>query len=154
MEWQTWMRPFESPYCPSKKTNQVYNIQNVSASIDSTQTNSESRNNKDISNSKKYFTSIESENIKDEYGSNDLNANDLIWGTGNDHSKWGISLGSRNTKNKNIIKRITSLFKNSISASSQNNTFCIGDMNRMASQKKRGGGAVCMQNKAVHDMLA
>nr|AYV89014.1 Deoxyribonuclease-2 [Tetranychus truncatus] len=44
-----------------------------------------------------------------------------------DHSKWGISSDSKNPWT------------------------CVGDVNRMLSQAKRGGGTLCFDNKKVHE---
>ncbi|KAJ4461580.1 putative deoxyribonuclease II family protein [Paratrimastix pyriformis] len=49
----------------------------------------------------------------------------ISWKETQDHSKWGISL----TESKPWV--------------------CIGGINRMASQRKRGGGAICYQNKRI-----
>lgn len=55
-----------------------------------------------------------------------LGSEKVEWGK-NDHSKWGICTD----KGKNC--------------------YCQGDMNRATSQFKRGGGAVCISSKPVHD---
>ena len=49
--------------------------------------------------------------------------------TNHDHSKWAVS------------------FSASKRPKSAENYVCIGDINRMDTQKKRGGGTVCFQNK-------
>ncbi|GIQ84819.1 deoxyribonuclease II [Kipferlia bialata] len=53
----------------------------------------------------------------------DVAVDGYAWSEGQDHSKWAVSMDS------DIV--------------------CIGDINRMSSQMKRGGGAVCMQNSDV-----
>lgn len=50
------------------------------------------------------------------------------WTEGADHAKWGISSGG-------------------------GNLVCVGDINRMTSQFKRGGGAVCFANSVMHSQL-
>ncbi|XP_053212836.1 deoxyribonuclease-2-beta-like [Panonychus citri] len=52
-----------------------------------------------------------------------------VWSYMEDHSKWAIS------------------------GQSTNPYICIGDINRMASQAKRGGGLVCMKNQRVWKAL-
>lgn len=47
----------------------------------------------------------------------------MAWPETHDHAKWGITMHS--------------------------NWVCVGDINRMISQRKRGGGAICMQNEAL-----
>lgn len=47
-----------------------------------------------------------------------------------DHSKWGVSM----EPGTDVI--------------------CISDINRMYSQAKRGGGAICLRNKLIHDAFA
>lgn len=47
----------------------------------------------------------------------------IPWSSANDHSKWAVS--------------------------DQPATVCIGDINRQASQAKRGGGTMCIENKTI-----
>ena len=49
------------------------------------------------------------------------------WSGTDDHSKWGVSI---NGGGKDV--------------------FCVGGMNRMCSQEKRGGGALCSQSADGH----
>ena len=53
--------------------------------------------------------------------------------TKHDHSKWAISYSAPASRRSRAIE----------------NFVCIGDINRMETQKKRGGGTVCFQNKAI-----
>jgi len=48
------------------------------------------------------------------------------WSYTHDHAKWGIS------------------------TTEEGATVCVGDINRMTSQRKRGGGTVCMKNSALY----
>jgi deoxyribonuclease-2 len=63
------------------------------------------------------------------YPWNVMNVRDLSFGTGlsfdetKDHSKWAV------TTNRNMV--------------------CVGDINRMTSQRARGGGTTCFQNSSV-----
>mgnify|MGYP000904092074 FL=1 len=50
--------------------------------------------------------------------------NQITWNVGQDHSKWAVSVGS------------------------QRRVACFGDINRAASQKKRGGGALCFDGNS------
>jgi deoxyribonuclease-2 len=61
-----------------------------------------------------------------------VNAKDLKLGSTSyretqDHSKWGVA--------------------------TEDSWICIGDINRMTSQRKRGGGAACQQNSALADAI-
>lgn len=56
--------------------------------------------------------------------------NDIIWETKHDHSKWAIST----EENSSMV--------------------CFSDLNRTVQQQVRGGGAVCFENKMVHDVMA
>jgi deoxyribonuclease-2 len=51
--------------------------------------------------------------------------------THRDHSKWAIS------------------FQSGLSENSMSKVVCIGDINRMTTQKKRAGGTVCFENEYV-----
>ena len=51
------------------------------------------------------------------------------WSEGADHSKWCVS------------------------SDSDTRLVCIGDINRMTSQFKRGGGAICFEESTMHDQL-
>lgn len=62
----------------------------------------------------------------------DFRQNKLQWATHKDHAKWAVTYGK--TKNKS---KLSDEFK----------YVCIGDINRMESQKKRGGGTVCFHDK-------
>lgn len=53
--------------------------------------------------------------------------------TNHDHSKWAVSYPSLQSPHRRLINDV--------------NYVCIGDINRMDTQKKRGGGTVCFQNK-------
>ena len=53
----------------------------------------------------------------------------ITWKYTADHSKWGITSPSSSTWS------------------------CVGDINRMASQGNRGGGAVCFQNSGLHKSI-
>ena len=58
-------------------------------------------------------------------------AHEAIFPYTRDHCKWGISCTG--------------------------STVCVGDINRMTSQKKRGGGTACIENpslwKAIHALI-
>ena len=58
-----------------------------------------------------------------------LKSLDMPWGwsESKDHAKWGISI--------------------------ENNWVCVGDINRMISQKKRGGGTIAFQDAALWALL-
>ena len=52
----------------------------------------------------------------------------VTWTEGDDHAKWAVMLdGSSN--------------------------LCVGDINRMTTQRKRGGGAVCFSNAGLSNVL-
>ena len=53
-----------------------------------------------------------------------VNGTNVTWKETQDHAKWGVALDS-------------------------SFVVCVGDMNRMISQRKRGGGAVCFNNKKL-----
>jgi len=57
-------------------------------------------------------------------------AGGLTWKETNDHSKWGISMDPAKP------------------------WVCIGTINRMESQRKRGGGAICMSNSVVYKLFS
>ena len=57
-----------------------------------------------------------------------LKAGDIEWREEQDHSKWAVTLD-------------TSSYA------------CIGDINRMTSQRKRGGGTACIADKILSDAL-
>ncbi|KAJ4461990.1 putative deoxyribonuclease II family protein [Paratrimastix pyriformis] len=68
-----------------------------------------------------------------QYRFNSLNVKDLsvagqTWHETNDHSKWGIAVHA--------------------------DWVCIGDINRMDSQRTRGGGAACIQHSGLHRLFA
>ena len=48
----------------------------------------------------------------------------VTWTEGQDHAKWGVALDG-------------------------SGLLCVGDINRMRSQRDRGGGAVCFQNRKL-----
>jgi deoxyribonuclease II len=52
----------------------------------------------------------------------------MAWPETHDHAKWGIMTHS--------------------------NWICVGDINRMISQRKRGGGAIAFQNEALWRALS
>ena len=56
-------------------------------------------------------------------------APEIDFNTKHDHSKWAVS------------------YSTSHRLQSDGNFVCIGDINRMDTQKKRAGGTVCFQNK-------
>ena len=58
------------------------------------------------------------------------NSNGWTWLESQDHSKWGI--GSNH----------------------QNKWVCFGDINRMTTQRKRAGGAICFKNAAIWNRLS
>ena len=91
MIWETWMRPYEDPYCPARPAKQCYSATTLSGTMsDGTS-----------------FTYKETQ----------------------DHSKWGVS--------------------------SETNVpyTCIGDINRMTSQRKRGGGAACLNDTTINKLF-
>ena len=53
--------------------------------------------------------------------------------THKDHSKWALSYNSKSKPNAPLQDK--------------DKYVCIGDINRMTTQKKRGGGTVCFQDK-------
>ena len=53
--------------------------------------------------------------------------------TKHDHSKWAVSYPSSPSRHSRLNNNV--------------NYVCIGDINRMETQKKRGGGTVCFQSK-------
>ena len=63
------------------------------------------------------------------------------WSNTQDHSKWGVAKSTEQGNNQIFYSTAV----------------CIGDMNRMCSQEKRGGGALCTQNagllKAFTDII-
>jgi len=59
----------------------------------------------------------------------DVDINGHSWNYLNDHSKWAVS------------------------SSSGSDWVCMCDMNRMASQGERGGGALCFENTGLHNSL-
>lgn len=63
------------------------------------------------------------------------------WTNTQDHSKWGIAMDSELGSNQQFNSLAT----------------CIGDINRMCSQEKRGGGAMCLEDagekKAFTDII-
>lgn len=67
---------------------------------------------------------------------NTMNVQAMDFGSGNsfdytqDHSKWAVD------------------------ASSRGSYVCVGDINRMPSQQKRGGGTMCFKNSALHKGLS
>ena len=58
----------------------------------------------------------------------ELKAGDVTWTESQDHAKWAVALDSSNVA-------------------------CIGDINRMTSQEKRGGGTVCFSSSALSNAL-
>ena len=56
--------------------------------------------------------------------------NNLQWHYTKDHSKYGISSGGSDSY------------------------ICVGGINRMVSQRKRGGGTVCFENDDLHDSIS
>eukprot|EP00605_Chrysophyceae_sp_TOSAG23-4_P001382 GSChrysophyteH1.ASY1.ANO1.1502.1 assembled CDS len=64
------------------------------------------------------------------------------WPNEDDHSKWGIAADMEPGNNQQFNSEIS----------------CVGDMNRMCSQEKRGGGALCIsdpgQKKAFREIIA
>jgi len=52
----------------------------------------------------------------------------VSWSEGQDHGKWAVSLGA-------------------------DTLLCVGDINRMTTQRKRGGGAVCFEDSSLSDSL-
>ena len=54
----------------------------------------------------------------------------VTWKETQDHAKWAITTSPGVHAAANIV--------------------CVGDINRMSSQRKRGGGAVCFQDKNLH----
>ncbi|EPB68716.1 hypothetical protein ANCCEY_12201 [Ancylostoma ceylanicum] len=54
-----------------------------------------------------------------------VNTLNISYVSSKDHSKWGVSMEEK----KPVV--------------------CIGDINRQESQNKRGGGAVCIENKKL-----
>jgi len=91
MVWETWMRPYEAPFCPARPAKQCYSAATLSGALQSGGT--------------------------------------YNWKETEDHSKWGVTTETS--------KPYT----------------CIGDINRMTSQRKRGGGAMCTTNPTVHRMF-
>jgi hypothetical protein len=55
------------------------------------------------------------------------------WTNTQDHSKWGVAVSSEAGNNQVF----------------HSTAVCVGDMNRMCSQEKRGGGALCTQNAGL-----
>ena len=60
----------------------------------------------------------------------DGNGTVQYWTEGSDHAKWAIS----STDGSSLV--------------------CVGDINRMTSQFKRGGGAVCFESPVLHSQLS
>ncbi|CAL1536555.1 unnamed protein product [Lymnaea stagnalis] len=58
-----------------------------------------------------------------------------------DHSKWAVTSGN--------AFRLTYRSEKVLTEQTSNDWTCIGDINRMASQFKRGGGTMCLQNPNV-----
>jgi len=52
----------------------------------------------------------------------------ITWAEGQDHAKWAVSLGA-------------------------DTLLCVSDINRMTTQRRRGGGAVCFSDTALSDSL-
>eukprot|EP00770_Monocercomonoides_exilis_P007993 MONOS_7951.1-p1 / transcript=MONOS_7951.1 / gene=MONOS_7951 / organism=Monocercomonoides_exilis_PA203 / gene_product=deoxyribonuclease II protein, putative / transcript_product=deoxyribonuclease II protein, putative / location=Mono_scaffold00287:1881-3205(+) / protein_length=328 / sequence_SO=supercontig / SO=protein_coding / is_pseudo=false len=82
MIWETWMRPYEKPFCPPRPAKQCLSSSLLSGPIEG--------------------------------------GGEYKWKETEDHSKWGIS------------------------AERKVPVTCIGDINRMSSQRKRGGGATIL----------
>jgi hypothetical protein len=57
-----------------------------------------------------------------------LKAGTTTWTESQDHAKWAVALDNSNVA-------------------------CIGDINRMTSQEKRGGGTVCFESAALANAL-
>ena len=55
----------------------------------------------------------------------------ITFKTTQDHSKWAITIDSK--------------IKDHSKLTSNKKTICVCDMNRQASQAKRGGGCICME---------
>ena len=61
---------------------------------------------------------------------------DTSFTTRHDHSKWAVSADMKNLSNQSGLR-------------DKLKYVCIGDINRMATQYKRGGGTVCFRNQHV-----
>ena len=59
----------------------------------------------------------------------DKKGREMNFTTKHDHAKWAVGTHASDNHMRNMV--------------------CIGDINRMLSQEKRGGGTVCFQNRAV-----
>uniref|UniRef100_A0A6A7G6G8 Plancitoxin-1-like n=1 Tax=Hirondellea gigas TaxID=1518452 RepID=A0A6A7G6G8_9CRUS len=61
----------------------------------------------------------------------DLDGNEFLYNSTQDHSKWAISVDSEDSESQSI------------------GWVCIGDVNRMESQFKRGGGSTCVYHEEI-----
>ncbi|KAK2954170.1 putative deoxyribonuclease II family protein [Blattamonas nauphoetae] len=125
MIWETWMRPRNDPICDSVNKPPRDCLSAITLTAGCDGSTAEDVDWDEYAGKPSYQPPFF-------YPENMDSASSFTWRETDDHSKWGVTSTSNGT---------------SVAT-------CIGDVNRMTSQTKRGGGYVCTMDRGVHQSFS